>query len=147
MCSEPQCGQTKTALRSCYVTNLADACAATCPCQSPVTPSQQSPAQAIQEPTVQPAQLLYSLLVTFYVTTPYALAAHILPLVSFLTLCCLAFQQHWLQARPSSASSFSILGNLASYAQIHHMQNIKSYLHLIVIIVATAMAVLAHRHP
>ena len=74
------------------------------PTWSPVTPSQQSPAQAIQEPTAQPAQLLYSLLITFYVTTPYALAAHVLPLISFLTLHCLALQQHWLQARPSSAS-------------------------------------------
>ena len=100
MCSDLQCGQTKTTLHSCYVTNLAAVCAATCPRQSPVTPSQQSPAQAIQEPTAQPAQLLYSLLVTFYVTTPYVLAVHILPLVSFLTLHCLALQQHWLQAQP-----------------------------------------------
>ena len=83
MCSDPQCGQTKTTLHSCYVTNLAAACTATCPCRSPVTPSQQSPAQAIQKPTGQPAQLLYSLLMPFYVTTPYTLAAHVLPLISF----------------------------------------------------------------
>ena len=94
MCSDPQCGQTKTTLCSCYVTNLAAACTATCPRWSPVTPSQQSPAQAIQKPTAQPAQLLYSLLITFYVTTPYALAMHVLPLISFLTLHCLALQQH-----------------------------------------------------
>ena len=74
--------------------------------------------------TAQPAQLFYSLLVPFYVTKPCALAAHILPLINFLTLHHLALQQHWLQARLSSASSFSILGNLTSYAQIHHMQSI-----------------------
>ena len=106
MCSDPQCRQTKTTLCNCYVTNLAAVCTATCPHWSPVTLSQQSPAQAIQESTAQLAQLLYSLLITFYVTTPYVLAAHILPLISFLTLHCLALWQHQLQAQLSSVSSF-----------------------------------------
>ena len=110
MCSDPQCGQTKTTLRSCYVTNLAAVC-----CNLPtLVPSHSITTVTCTSHTRTNSTACTTVVFTFSDilcdNTLRMLAAHILPLVSFLTLHCLALQQHWLQAQPSSASSFWCFG-------------------------------------